>query len=282
MRNHLHRLGALAGTTIASVAAAQITSNGTPTFSYAVDGGVVQSVDMSSSLASDGRMRYTATVLAADDLELTIDYMVDSTNDPIASIEGSLSVINLTGMAHGIDTSVEFPACPTFHGGTLFGGSVTYFAVTDANGGGVTCLPGATHTWDALLDGNSAWGVHYCPYQMVTTGSGTMLNVAPFGGGAPSIAGPASTSSVGSRNRVTVSAGDALTVTSVVLVESLGAGQCFGDLTGDGFIDGHDITEILGSWGPNGFCQPADLTQDGVIDGLDLAQILGAWGPCGN
>jgi hypothetical protein len=37
---------------------------------------------------------------------------------------------------------------------------------------------------------------------------------------------------------------------------------------------------LLSAWGPAPD-SPADLTRDGVVDGDDLGQMLGAWGPCG-
>ena len=57
---------------------------------------------------------------------------------------------------------------------------------------------------------------------------------------------------------------------------------CLGDLTGDGLVDGGDLTVVLGFWG---ICADpvdclADLTGDGIVDGADLTMILGFWGPC--
>jgi len=57
-------------------------------------------------------------------------------------------------------------------------------------------------------------------------------------------------------------------------------GGLFGDLNGDGLVDGADLGVLLGAWGP---CPaeepcPADLDGDGVIAGGDLGLLLGAWG----
>lgn len=53
-----------------------------------------------------------------------------------------------------------------------------------------------------------------------------------------------------------------------------------GDLNCDGVVDGRDLAQLLGAWGP---CDAppctADLNDDGVIDGDDLAILLGAWAP---
>ena len=57
---------------------------------------------------------------------------------------------------------------------------------------------------------------------------------------------------------------------------------CIADITGDGTVNGGDLTFVLGFWG---VCQdpdecPADLTGDGVVNGADVTVILGFWGQC--
>lgn len=58
--------------------------------------------------------------------------------------------------------------------------------------------------------------------------------------------------------------------------------KCLGDLTGDGIINGGDLTVVLGFWGTcaNPKDCLADMTGDGVVNGADLTIILGFWGPC--
>ena len=55
------------------------------------------------------------------------------------------------------------------------------------------------------------------------------------------------------------------------------APTCPADLTGDGAVDGFDLTVTLSSWGGSG---NADISGDGVVDGFDLTALLSAWGPC--
>jgi len=56
--------------------------------------------------------------------------------------------------------------------------------------------------------------------------------------------------------------------------------DCLGDITGDGVVDGSDLLELLGAWGPVPGGHPADLDGNGVVDGSDLLILLGNWGPC--
>jgi hypothetical protein len=53
-------------------------------------------------------------------------------------------------------------------------------------------------------------------------------------------------------------------------------GIAVGDLVPDCIIDGADLGELLGAWGPCNGCA-ADLNDDGTVDGADLAILLGAW-----
>lgn len=58
--------------------------------------------------------------------------------------------------------------------------------------------------------------------------------------------------------------------------------SCPADQNEDGVVNGFDLAQLLGSWGPclipTG-CE-ADLDDNGVVNGVDLALLLGAWGPC--
>lgn len=54
---------------------------------------------------------------------------------------------------------------------------------------------------------------------------------------------------------------------------------CLADLTGDGAVNGADLTVLLGSWGSCDGC-PADLDGDGAVSAADLTILLGAWGAC--
>lgn len=59
-------------------------------------------------------------------------------------------------------------------------------------------------------------------------------------------------------------------------VPDCGEGSTFGDLDGNGTVDGADLTVLLGAWGSGG---PGDLNGDGVVDGADLAILLATWAP---
>lgn len=51
-----------------------------------------------------------------------------------------------------------------------------------------------------------------------------------------------------------------------------------GDLNGDGHVDGADLAELLGAWGPCPACE-ADFDGSGVVDGADITTLLGQWAP---
>ena len=52
---------------------------------------------------------------------------------------------------------------------------------------------------------------------------------------------------------------------------------CLADYNVDGYVDGTDLGQLLGAWGPS---NDMDLTGDGVVNGDDLGELLGAWGEC--
>ena len=54
---------------------------------------------------------------------------------------------------------------------------------------------------------------------------------------------------------------------------------CFGDLNGDGSVNGADLGILLAAWGPCRGCA-ADLNDDGIVGGADLGLLLAAWGTC--
>jgi len=59
---------------------------------------------------------------------------------------------------------------------------------------------------------------------------------------------------------------------------------CPGDISGNGAVDGVDLSVLLGVWGTDGSGGEfdADVTNDGIVNGADLTIILGGWGPCPN
>lgn len=56
--------------------------------------------------------------------------------------------------------------------------------------------------------------------------------------------------------------------------------ECLGDVNFDSFVNGADISVLLGFWGLNGKPVAADIDQDGQVDGSDLAVLLANWGTC--
>ena len=60
--------------------------------------------------------------------------------------------------------------------------------------------------------------------------------------------------------------------------------QCPGDISGNGVVDGVDLTLLLGVWGTDGIGGEfdADITNDGIVGGADLTVLFSGWGPCPN
>ena len=58
--------------------------------------------------------------------------------------------------------------------------------------------------------------------------------------------------------------------------------QCPGDISGNGAVDGVDLTLLLGVWGTDGIGGEfdADITNDGIVGGADLTVLFSGWGPC--
>ncbi|MCA9284096.1 MAG: hypothetical protein KDA22_02685 [Phycisphaerales bacterium] len=53
---------------------------------------------------------------------------------------------------------------------------------------------------------------------------------------------------------------------------------CFGDIDGNGSVDGVDLGLLLAAWGTND--AGADLDGSGSVDAADLAALIAAWGAC--
>ena len=57
--------------------------------------------------------------------------------------------------------------------------------------------------------------------------------------------------------------------------------QCPADFNKDGEVDGTDLANLLGNWGPvNNESVELDIYKDGVIDNIDLIVLDSAWGQC--
>jgi hypothetical protein len=55
---------------------------------------------------------------------------------------------------------------------------------------------------------------------------------------------------------------------------------CFGDITGNGVVDGVDLAALLAAWGGGKSQFDCDIDNDGVVGGGDLAFVLAGWGAC--
>ena len=55
--------------------------------------------------------------------------------------------------------------------------------------------------------------------------------------------------------------------------------ECLGDTNRDGLVNVYDIIEVILHWGETGVLD-ADVSGDGVVDGLDLSLVLQGYGTC--
>lgn len=274
--------GAASTLGLVAAAAAQVSTATPGSLTYMVDGGLPVSVALLGDKLPNGSTKYVATVDAAPGLQLVLQYVVDDFSDPIASMNGQFKCVNTSGATHGVEAKVEFDLCPVLVGGTKVGGTVAVMLTANSDGGSITCLPGADYLWQTWVGEQMAHGLYFCPFQLATTGAGTIQGNTAFGTPIPSKSGPPSAPSLGTRNRFNITNGESFTITSNVVVKSLGASSpCASDVNADGATDAFDLATIMGQWGsPDSNCAAADVNGDGIIDGLDLSQALGNWGPC--
>ena len=78
--------------------------------------------------------------------------------------------------------------------------------------------------------------------------------------------------------------GELIDANSNGIPDSCEVDPCPGDISGNGAVDGVDLSVLLGVWGTDGSGGEfdADVTNDGIVNGADLTIILGGWGPCPN
>jgi len=246
-----------------------------------VDGGAQFEVPLTRTQLANGNGKYAGSA-SFDGLDFTIVYVVDEWSDPMSSVSGQFKCVNSSGATRAIDSGVTFDLCPALAGGTQLGGNFTLLLATNSDGGNVSCISGVPSLCEVSVGDISAHKMFWCPFSMSSSGSGTMQTGGSFGTPVPSLAGPSSAPTIGSRNHFKLSAGDALTITSNVFVKSLGSSTpCAGDLNSDGSIDGQDLVTMVSRWGASDSpCVVADLNEDGIVDGNDLAVLLSQWGNC--
>ena len=80
-------------------------------------------------------------------------------------------------------------------------------------------------------------------------------------------------------SQLDVLAHEGLDVYPVIHVFQLSHADLFGDLNGDGFVDGEDLGILLGNFGEDVGPGGGELNGTGPVDGIDLGLLLGAWNP---
>jgi len=136
----------------------------------------------------DGTLRFVGNAIDPEGLwSLQWDYAADLDPTANAKVTGTATLTNHGGVPVSVDVRVRLPLCPAIAVGSVLGG---------------TC--------SAKL--------FYGPFHMGTTGSGTAQTQQLFGAPFPSMNAPAIADDIGMRHRLTVTAGDAVEVRTVLFV----------------------------------------------------------------
>lgn len=273
--------GVLAPVAAAATASAQV-STLTPTASVVVsiDASEAKELLIPGQLLPDGRYKFVYEYNDSSGVIISVSHTVDSLNNPTAMITGQIKYTNSSSTTHTISSHSVFDTCPAIPGGTLFGGAVTMLVMTNANGGGVTCAD-APSAWQATINETAYHNLFSCPFQMTKTGSGSLQTSTQFGTPIPSKPGPDLADAIGMNHAFTLTDGDSLTVTTTLVVKSLGLPSgCLTDLNFDGLVDGNDLAKVLSDWNISGWCIEGDVDHNGVVDGSDLGTVLATWGDC--
>jgi len=253
-------------------------------FNWTVNNKFGQAAAIDGQLLPNGKVKYTGSFTAPEGAVLSVNYTVDPTNNPTASITGQVTVANNSPVPLGIDAQISIPLCPDIPGGTLLGGNASLKVTTNVNGGALTCLPGEISLYQVHIGDTVANNLFWCPIRMSTSGAGTMQTSVSYGAPVPSLPGPNSAPNAGIRTRLTITDNDSVIVSSTLLIKTLGQSTgCVGDLNGDGAVDASDLSALLGVWGQAvNPCSSVDFDGDGVVNASDMAVLLAKWGPCPN
>jgi hypothetical protein len=237
--------------------------------------------------AAGGSQLYSTSIAGGDGTwTVSVNLTVDWTSNPSTSIVGTIIAKNL-GTAT-LDFTVDFDVdiCPAISEGAVNGGNGKLTLVTDGPGA-LTCGE-APAVFGVKMNGELDSAIFWCPFQLATTGSGSMSSTSTFGLPGPSDPGPRDVSSIGTQLAFHLTGGDTATAWGVLLFKDQNGvtpSLCPADLDGNGAVDGSDLAELFSQWGSEASCPSdlaGDLTGDGEVNGDDLVELIVSWGICGD
>lgn len=217
----------------------------------------------------------------------TADLNPTDASNPFVTCVVTATNASLLPADYSIDFSV--PLMEAITTGSTYGGSLVVKLKCNANGGSLTCDERGSSIWSGNFDDQPFEKQFYCPFSMTATGLSTLSTNADFGLPIPSATGPRSLSKIGSSINCTLTPGEKLTLTSLMVAKAGKAERprkpesCVADVNGDGIIDAEDLGLILAYWdspGANDEGLKPDVNEDGVVDSGDLGIVLGYWGQC--
>ncbi|MBL9148886.1 MAG: hypothetical protein JNM94_09360 [Phycisphaerae bacterium] len=280
----LHRtlVGVSASLALASVAMADPPE---ATLFWSVDGGLDQVQPLSGTPNQSGGATYVTSFNTDGGLcKLTLILNADFTADPQANINGQLKIENLSNGPRSVKFGVHLPICPAITSDPAFGVLSVMTLTTDGPGylvcveDGLINFTNGTQTVKSLFT---------CPYQLGTTGSGTMTSTAQFGTPGASAPTAIEFDELGVYSHCNISESDFVTYSFTFNAKDNDAwapNPCPPDLTRDGIVNGQDLTLLLATWQDVSSCPQSlsgDVDQNGIVDATDLASVLSSWGSCG-
>lgn len=274
-------------TSVAGLAGSAIAGTAPPAFIwYSVDGSAVTTASIVGTLNANGTALYSASIDGpGQGWKITYTIVGDFRNNPQSSLNGLVVVKNNGDETRSFTCGIEIPICPSIENGSLLGGTAKITLVADGPGS-VVCDGGPVA--NVVTDGNPVVTLFHCPFQLATTGSGTVSTNTIFGLPGPSLAGPRKVELLGARQKFKLSGKDTAIVQVTYLLKDANPASapiCPADLNGDGIVDGADLSLLIQSWGLTDYCPenlPADLNGDGTVDVLDLVLLREQWGACGD
>jgi hypothetical protein len=280
----IHRtlVGVTASLALASVAMADPPQ---ATLFWSVDGGLDQVLQLNGTPNQNGGATYVTTFdTESGQCKLTLILNADFTTDPQSNVNGQIKIENNSNGPRAVKFGFHLPICPGVIEDPAMG-VLSVMTLTTDGPGYLVCVE------DGLINftngSQTVKSLFTCPFQLATTGSGTMTSTAQYGTPGASASTPIEFEELGAYAHCNISESDDVTYTFTFNAKDNDAwapNPCPPDLTRDGLVNGQDLTLLLATWQDVSSCPQSlsgDVDQNGIVDGTDLAAILSSWGACG-